>query len=229
MMRKLLLIALLLSTINNYSQTYSVTEVNQKPFIEVIGTAQKEVIPDRIYISIQLTEKTENSQDFSIQIQEEKLKKIVVANNIESKNLFLSDAISEVTVNKKKETGIKLTREYTLILRNADEVTKIFQELTDINIKEITVKKTEYSEIESARKEVREKAIKASKDKAEYLLSAIGEQLGKPLEIREIEDAPMPFKSISSNTFIKSENDDLQTSFEKIVVKFSYFIKYTIK
>ncbi|HEY6142652.1 MAG TPA: SIMPL domain-containing protein [Flavobacterium sp.] len=227
-MKKILFIGILLfSTINSFSQVNSSNEINSKPYIEVVGTAQKEVIPDRIYISILLTETTENSQDFSIQIQEEKLKKIVVANNIDSKNLFLSSAISEVTVNKKNETSIKLTREFTLILKNADEVTKIFRELTDINIKAITVKKTEYSEIESVRKEVREKAIKAAKEKAEYLLSAIGEQISKPLEIKEVEDKS--FKGGSHNTTIASENENTQTSFEKIVIKFSYFIKYSIK
>lgn len=75
-----------------------------------------------------------------------------------------------------------------MILKNADKVTKnFFKKLTDINIKEVTVKKTEYSEIESVRKQVREDAIKAAKEKAEYLLSAIGEK-GRPMEIKEIED-----------------------------------------
>jgi len=225
-MRKLLFFGLLLSTLNSFSQANQ-TNSDPKPYIEVVGSAHKEVIPDRIYISILLIETTENSQDFSIQIQEEKLKKIVVANNIDSKNLFLSSAISEVTQNKKKETSIKLTREYTLILKNADEVTKIFRELTDINIKELTVKKTEYSEIESVKKEVRENAIKAAKEKAEYLLSAIGEQISKPLEVKEVEEKPS-FEGLVNNT-TSSENENSQTSFEKIVVKFSYFIKYSIK
>lgn len=226
-MKKILFFGLLLSTINSFSQTTpaattaTAAVINEtKPFIEVVGTAQKEVIPDQIYISILLTEKIENSQDFSIQIQEEKLKKIIVANNIDSKNLFLSNAVSEVTQNKRKETGITLTREYILILKNSDEVTKIFRELTDINVKAITVKKTEYSEIESVRKEVRQNAMKATKDKAEYLLSAIGEQVSKPLEIKEVEE---------TSSLTPSENESLKTSFEKIVVKFSYFIKYAIK
>ncbi|WP_269243339.1 SIMPL domain-containing protein [Flavobacterium limnophilum] len=225
-MKKILLFGILLSTINNFGQViYS--ESNSKPYIEVIGTAQTEVVPDKIYLSIVLSEKTEKNDDFSIQIQEEQLKKLVRTNDIEDKNLFLSEAISEVTRDKKKETGIKLTREYTLILKNAEKVTKIFQELTDINIKEVNVKKTEYSEIESVQKQVRENAIKAAKEKAEYLLSAIGDKIGKPLEIKELENKYM--KNAKSNIIIESSEDEMQTtSFEKIVVKFSYFIKYSI-
>ena len=224
-MKKLLLLAIFIISFTAISQVEQTN--NSKPFIEVNGTAQKEVIPDKIYISILLTEKTTNNEDFSIQIQEDKLKEIVKKNNIEMKNLFLSDVMSEVTKNKKKDTGIKLTREYTLILKNAEEVTKIFQELTDISIKEISIRKTEYSQIENVRKEVREKAIVAAKEKAEYLLLAIGEQLGKPLEIKEIEDKP--YRNFNSNSVISSENDSSETSFEKIIVKYSYYIKYSIK
>lgn len=224
-MKNLLLLAIFIISFTAISQVEQTN--NSKPFIEVNGTAQKEVIPDKIYISILLTEKTTNNEDFSIQIQEDKLKEIIKKNNIEMKNLFLSDVMSEVTKNKKKDTGIKLTREYTLILKNAEEVTKIFKDLTDISIKEISIRKTEYSQIENVRKEVREKAIVAAKEKAEYLLLAIGEQIGKPLEIKEIEEKP--YRNLNSNSFITSENDSSETSFEKIIVKYSYYIKYSIK
>lgn len=220
-MKKILLLGILLSTLNNFGQT---TNNDSKPYIEVVGTAQTEVVPDRIYLSILLSEKTENNNDFSIQIQEEQLKKLVRTNDIENKYLYLSEATSEVIRDKKKEKGIKLTREYILILKNADKVTKVFQELTDLNIKEVSVKKTEYSEIEKIQKEVRENAIKVAKEKAEYLLSAIGEKIGKPLEIKEIEDK----FSTKSNSIVEATDDEQSTSFEKIVVKFSYYIKYSI-
>lgn len=220
-MKKILLLGILLSTLNNFGQT---TNNDSKPYIEVVGTAQTEVVPDRIYLTILLSEKTENNNDFSIQIQEEQLKKLVRTNDIENKYLYLSEATSEVIRDKKKEKGIKLTREYILILKNADKVTKVFQELTDLNIKEVSVKKTEYSEIEKVQKEVRENAIKVAKEKAEYLLSAIGEKIGKPLEIKEIEDK----FSAKSNSIVEATDDEQSTSFEKIVVKFSYYIKYSI-
>lgn len=201
-------------------------ENNFKPFIEVTGTAQKEVIPDQIYISILLTEKTVNNQDYSIQLQEEKLRQVIAKNNIDPKNLFLSDAISEITKSKRKETGIKLTREFTLILKDADEVLRIFQELTLINIKEVNVRKTEYSGIDAVRKEVRESSIKIAKEKAHYLLAAIGEELGKPLEIKEVNDTPIRYNT--SNTTMASFDSE-GTSFEKITVKYTYYIKYSIK
>ena len=144
------------------------------------------------------------------------------------KELFLSDAVSEITTYKKRETGIKLSREYTLIVKNAEEVKKVFKKLSDMNIKEAIISKTESSEIEKYRKEVRIAAIKVAKEKATYLLQAIGEELGKPLEIKELDLNSFRASNVYSNSIIR-EKLDVETNFEKIVVRFSYYIKYSVK
>ena len=220
-----LLIAILFSSIN-FAQNDLVSK-DTRPFIEVTGTAEKEVMPDRIYISITLTEKSNNDKDDSIVKQEENLRKGLAETGVDLKELFLADAVSEITTYKKKETGIKLSREYTLIVKNADEVKKVFKKLNDMNIKEAIISKTESSEIEKYRKEVRIAAIKVAKEKATYLLQAIGEELGKPLEIKELDANSFRTTNISFNTVLK-EKADVETNFEKILVRFSYYIKYSI-
>lgn len=205
-----------------------VVNKDTRPFIEVTGTAEKEVMPDRIYIAITLTEKSTSDKDYSIQKQEENLRKGLAETGVDLKELFLSDAVSEITTYKKRETGIKLSREYTLIVKNADEVKKVFKKLSDMNIKEAIISKTESSEIEKYQKEVRIAAIKVAKEKATYLLQAIGEELGKPLEIKELETNSILFSNLYSNSVIR-EKVDVETNFEKILVRFSYYVKYSVK
>ena len=204
-------------------------EKESKPFIEVNGTAQKEVIPDRIYIQITLTDKSTNDKDESIQNQEKNLKNGLTEIGIDLKDFYLSDAVSEITTYKKKETGIKLSREYTLIVKNGDEVKKIFKKLNDLNIKEAVISKTESSEIEKFRKEVRIAAIKVAKEKADYLLQAIGEELGKPLEIKELDNNVFINRNLAFNSSVGYNKEETETNFEKILIKFSYYIKYSIK
>jgi len=205
-----------------------VVNKDTRPFIEVTGTAEKEVMPDRIYIAITLTEKSNNDKDDSIQKQEENLRKGLAETGVDLKELFLSDAVSEITTYKKRETGIKLSREYTLIVKNAEEVKKVFKKLSDMNIKEAIISKTESSEIEKYRKEVRIAAIKVAKEKATYLLQAIGEELGKPLEIKELDSNSFRLSNMSTNLIIK-DNINVETNFEKILVRFSYYIRYSVK
>ncbi|WP_298397053.1 SIMPL domain-containing protein [Flavobacterium sp.] len=223
-----LFLAILFSYVLSAQNDLIFKEKDTKPFIEVNGTAEKEVMPDRIYIAITLTEKSTNDKDDSIQKQEENLRKGLAETGVDLKELFLSDAVSEITTYKKRETGIKLSREYTLIVKNADEVKKVFKKLSDMNIKEAIISKTESSEIEKYRKEVRIAAIKVAKEKATYLLQAIGEELGKPLEIKELDLNSFRFSNTSSNMIIK-DNVNVETNFEKILVRFSYYIKYSVK
>ncbi len=222
-------LAILFSYVLSAQNDLVFKEKDTRPFIEVIGTAEKEVMPDRIYIAITLTEKSTNDKDDSIQKQEENLRKGLAETGVDLKELFLSDAVSEITTYKKRETGIKLSREYTLIVKNADEVKKVFKKLSDMNIKEAIISKTESSEIEKYRKEVRIAAIKAAKEKATYLLQAIGEELDKPLEIKELDLNSFRFSNTSSNMIIKKDNVNVETNFEKILVRFSYYIKYSVK
>ena len=146
----------------------------------------------------------------------------------------MTDASPEITLEKEKEKGFKVAKEFTLQVRNSDEVSRVFKELYAISIKESSIVKTESSQIDSLRREVRIAAIKAAKDKAEYLLAAIGEQIDKPLEVHELEEIPYYRDNISSNTSYNirltgTDSRPEETNFQKFTIKFSYFIKYSIK
>jgi hypothetical protein len=91
-------------------------------------------------------------------------------------------------------------------------------------------------------KEVKIQAIKAAKDKADYLLTAIGEQTGKPLIIREDKfssnqmNSHLPIlDSLSNNSTYNEggakkktdENNEIQ--FKKINIHTSIYVKFSIK
>ena len=212
---------------------------HDKPFIEVTGTATQEIVPDKIFVSITLTNKVIEKQTYTIQSQEEKLKSALTRNSINLKFLTLNDINSEILTNKKKDIGFEVKKTFTLLLSSAEQVSKISKELQTINIKEVSVVKLDHSKIDSLRKEVRVLAIKAAKAKAEYLLKAIDEQLGKPLEIKEITDEPYYrdnrtvntsiLSNVSNGTYTSENDKDEQTDFDKIRISFSYYVKYSIK
>lgn len=224
---KILGLIMLFSTYSFGQNGFPLKEVADKPYIEVVGTASKFVTPDKIYISIKLTDKLVDKKNYTIDEQEAKLKSSLTKLNIDSKNLFLSDSNLEIMRRKYKETGYKVSKDFTLILKNAEEVSKVFKELNDIDIKEASISKCESSEIELHRKEVRIAAIKAAKEKATYLLDAIGEQIDKPLEVKEENDTDSRVNYYSNVSYNKESQYEI--SFEKIEIKFSYYVKYSIK
>lgn len=205
--------------------------VDAKPYIEVTGTAEKEVVPDMIFITITLKDKVENKDNYTIAAQEDKLKKALQSLGIDLKNLSLSDATSGVIVYKRKEKGVEQTKEYTLKVTTAAQVSSVFEALYNSNIKEAAITKTDYSQMDALRKEVRINAIKAAKDKAAYLLQAIGEEPGKPLIVteQEREGSYRNNLSIGANYMVENDGKETDLDFKKITVKFSYYVKFSIK
>ena len=199
------------------------------PYIEVIGSASQKVVPDKIFLSIGLSEKSIQKKTWTISEQETSLFQVLDQLQISRDQLALSDTNASIIRRKKRETGVRFEKEYILELKNATQLSAVFTQLQQRNIKEVNVMKTESSKIIELRKEVRIEAIKLAKAKAEYLLEAIGETIGRPLEIRELPDERVARRTFASNGIItQKDKDDLLAEFEQIEIKFSYYIKYSI-
>ncbi|MCH9660613.1 MAG: SIMPL domain-containing protein [Bacteroidetes bacterium] len=199
------------------------------PYIEVIGSASQKVVPDKIFLSIGLSEKSIQKKTWTISEQETSLFQVLDQLQISRDQLALSDTNASIIRRKKRETGVRFEKEYILELKNASQLSAVFTQLQQRNIKEVNVTKTESSKIIELRKEVRIEAIKLAKAKAEYLLEAIGETIGRPLEIRELPDERVARRTFASNGIItQKDKEDLLAEFEQIEIKFSYYIKYSI-
>ncbi len=234
-MKKLFLAALFCCSLAAYGQGSAATGTTPDTrFIEVTGTASRQVTPDKIFLAITLKNQLLNRQQLTVEQQEEMLKQFLLKSKIDLSLLTLNDASADILLSRKKTADYELKKEFVLQLATAEQVTKVAQELQQMHIGELAVVKTEYSKIESLQKEVRIAAIKAAKDKADYLLQALGEQTGKPLEIQETHENIF-MGSPASNTMLSNSISDspaeesTEVSFSKIQVKFSYEVKFSIK
>lgn len=209
------------------------------PYIEVTGTAEKEIIPDEIYIAIVIRERYVNKEKVSIEVQEEKLKSAIKSLGINLNDLSLSDANADYVKIRWQKKDVLTKKDYTLKVTNATNVGQVFLELEKLEITDAFVSRVNHSKMDSLRKEVKITAIKAAKEKADYLLKAIGEQTGKPLIIKENEVLGGQLSNVrgvaSQNKFRRSdsdslsEEDDKDIEFQKINIQTSIFVKFAIK
>lgn len=239
--KQLLTVAFLLTTILTFGQT-DATKTEEQPYIEVTGTAEKEVIPDEIYIGIIIRERYVNKVKVTIEEQEDKLKSAVRSLGIDLKNLYLSDANADYVKIRWQKKDVLTKKDYTLKVSTATTVGQVFLELEKLEITDASISRVSHSKMDSLRKEIKIQAIKAAKDKADYLLTAIGEQTGKPLVIKENEILPnrtlahvnvRGSRSSETAYFVdgvkmKSE-DNNEIQFQKIKIQTSIYVKFSIK
>ncbi|MGQ0827359.1 MAG: SIMPL domain-containing protein [Bacteroidota bacterium] len=215
------------------------TETEEKSFIEVTGTAEQEIVPDEIYISITIKERFENKEKLTIEVQDDKLKAALKEIGLNLENLYLSDANASYVKIKWRTKDVLTKKDFTLKVNNGTTVGQVFQQLDKLDIKDAEIDKVNHSKIDSLKKEVRIMAIKAAKAKANYLLAAIGEQTGKPLIVQEKENLSIEnlhnlnirgARSSGASFYVDGQKiigGEIQ--FQKIKIQSAIYVKFLIK
>lgn len=209
----------------------------EKPYIEVVGKGEMEIIPNEIYVSFKLKERMDGRKKITIEDQEKELKKQLQKAGFDLAKLSLSDASSDFVPVKRKKQEVLTSKNYIIKVSTTNEVASVFDVLDSVEALNADISRVAHSEIEKYRKEVKIIAVKAAKEKAGYLLEAIGEWVGKPLMIQEREsyDDIMPManyriKAMSAMADSEMAHEEMpELSFQKIKLKYSVFARFEIE
>lgn len=175
--------------------------------IEVNGSAEQEVLPDEIYVSVSLREyfkDKDNKNKVDIMVLEKQLQKAVEEAGIPKEN-FTIGAINGYREwwGKKKPTTFLETKNYILKVPNLYKIDGIISKVEEKGVAGINIDRYEFSKIEQLRRDIKIKALQAAKEKAKYLLEGIGEQLGEAIEIIEIDNGYTP-QPVYANVMMRS-------------------------
>ncbi|SFF31790.1 hypothetical protein SAMN03003324_03280 [Pedobacter antarcticus] len=181
--------------------------------ISVNGTAETEVTPDIIYLSISLKEylKDGNSKKkVEINELETQLFNAVQKAGIPSENLMINNLSSYNTIaEKKKNPDFLVSKQYRLKVTDLNKWNQLMAAIDPKGIAYTNIESFDYSKIEALKKELKIKALQNAKEKAQYLVEAIGSQLGAPLDIQEINNESFPQMNYrSSPMMMKSMAED---------------------
>ncbi len=236
-MKKLISLFLIIITLTVSGQIVENVEI-EKPYIEVTGTAEQNIVPDEIYISITIRERHEGKENITIENQEVDLKEALKSIGISLGNLSLSDKNANYIKVKWSKRDVVTIAEYILKVEDAISVGKVFEKLDELKIDDANISKVSHSKIEEFKKEVRVLAIKAAKEKADYLLVAIGEQTGKAQIVREVgpmyrlDDSQLNVvntRSENTGSLFEDKEEDKIIQFQKIKLQAAIYVKFEIK
>jgi len=156
-----------------------------------------------------------------------------------NKDLSIRDIASNFKYYWISKSDIVLSKEYQLIVHDTKTLQKVFSELQNLGISNLTIDKLDHSKIEQFRKNVKNNAIKAAKDKAESLTSTINQTIGKAIYIQELDNQYLSnalqgrlagvnvrVRGYSSENKAESMPD---IEFEKINLQYSILVRFELK
>jgi uncharacterized protein YggE len=160
--------------------------------INVNGTAEIEIVPDEIYVQVELREYDKKGAG-KINIE-------TIKNNFlkAAKSIGLTETDLSVQgysgwdgnywlykKNKKQNPDMKAGITYWVKVNNTSKMDELVNRMDDEATQNFFIAKVSHSKIQELKKQLKIEAIRAAREKAIYLSAAIGENVGEAITINE--------------------------------------------
>jgi len=202
-----------------------------QPYLESTAKVDTLVVPDRIYLNILLTE-ADTKGRISVEELENRMAAKLKSLGIDlDTQLSLTDLGSDFKRYFLRKKDIQKKKSYILLVYDGLTVGKVLKGLETIGISNIGLQKTEYSELEALKMDLRIKAIVQAKEEGSKLVEAIGQKLGKALHIQEFETNFINLRAVTSfrEKADVSSAEPLDVEFSKIKVEARLAVKFAIE
>lgn len=229
-MKKLIALALF----GLFSVSAMAQQVDLRKKIHVSGTAETEVTPDIIYIGISLKEyfKDNNSKKkVEITELENQLIAAVLKAGIIKEDLMINNVSSyNYATEKKKNPDFLASKQYRLKVADLNKFNQIMESIDAKGVAFTNIESYDYSKMDALKKDLKIKALMAAKEKATYMVTALGEKLGGVIEIQDGGDNAI--QPVYRNYMMKAEMADAapaqEIDFKKIKLNFTVNVVFQI-
>lgn len=214
--RNCLVFLILLFALNYGAQAQSTFD--SRKFIEVTGSAEMTVLPDKVELEIALIEFYDNKNSIKISAVKEKLKTVLKKNNVAEDRLSFESSHNQWYWWSWWQSYRHGTNRRTVVNLSLDSTTDFLELVKDLNkrwVQSIRIVKTSNKDIQKLRKEVKKEAMRAAKEKATYLLESIDEKIGGVLSVEELsaQNAPArPYWYYNQNQSINQVSNSVISS-----------------
>lgn len=203
-------------------------------YIEVNGTADMEITPNEIFVSITLKEYKDGSNKINIKNLETSLRDVIAEMKMDEKDLTIEGSYGYQYVKRKvKNQEFFMSKTYQLKMKNLEKYDELIDRLDDKGISQAYISKTSHTQIEEFKKQVKVNAVKAAKEKANLMLGALGNTTGMVLEMHELDNEfTMPMYAnrlmeMDGNMASKSYENTLEM--KQIKLRQTVNVKFEIK
>ena len=205
---------LCLSFLFALSVALSFAQSEKNPFpktITVTGSAEIEIIPDEIYVQVDLKEYEKKGQG---KISLETIRKSFL-NNVRA--IGIPDSLISVAAydgfggnpwlrKKNKKNELLASISYQIKIKTSKQLDDLVEKLDDEATTNFYIQRTSHSKLSEYKKQLKIQAVKAAKEKAQYLTEAIDETAGEAVTINEPTEYYQPYYNVMrSNVMMKEQ------------------------
>ena len=224
--KTLLLAVLMLTTFPLYAQ-----QENGR-YIEVTGTSEIEIVPDKIHYIIEIREYFEEEFDgkskpeeyrtkVSLERIEQDLRTVLHAAGV-SPNAVRTQQIGDYW--RKQGQDFLVAKTFDITLEDFNQIDGILKRVDSKGIHTMRIGELENNDMQSYHQKGKIAALKAAQRKAVYLLEALGKKLGPVIRI--VEETGNSLTFVQSN--VLSSNAASFESFRTIKKNYSMLVRFEI-
>lgn len=194
--RSLLLVAALLAiTLPTSAQE------KREHSVQVTGYAEREVTPDKFILMITITERDSRGKASVDEQYREVVAALKKVNIDPDERLRTADNSSQ----HHKKGEMLSTARYRLTLHNAKEMGRSWGALKELNLSRVELESVDYTKRAELQRELRREAILDARQKAEELVSALGQELGPCISIYD-RNTPRYGLEFENNISVRSKS-----------------------
>lgn len=214
---------------------------NNEPlkFIEVTGSAELEIDPDEIRLIIGLEEywkeefdKKTEFKDYKTKIQIAEIEKNLL-NDLAKIGITNDKIIVREVGNYWRYTGKEflVNKQFEVIVNDFKKIDEIIKVISTRGVGYMRIGELKNKDITEFRKKVKIEALKAAKEKADYLLKSIDRQVGNIISVIEPDEQVNYWgaQSQASNMVMATSDDTGADNFRKIKLRYEIKAKFEIK
>jgi uncharacterized protein len=209
------------------------------PYIEVIGSAEMNIVPDEVELEIVMSSADDKVK---AQVLETHLFDVLKKNNISESQVTFLSVENPYYWYWWWSYRFHNARTYKITIDCSKQNMSFIQDLNVYYVRSIRISKTTHSKITEYRRQVKVEAMRQAQEKALELLESIGQSIGKVIEVIEM---PEPvnanfwynshhIQNITSNAIVSPQagsggGDNDSNGLPSIKLRFEIKAKFEIK
>lgn len=227
MKRMMIVVAALLMASPLFAQQKTFLD---QPYIEVTGRAEMEVAPDEIYVRITINEQDSKGKTTVLQQEKDMVRRLKDLGIDVDKKLVVQDMM-----NAQLKKDVATSKSYMLEVNSATQLAHVFQALQTIGISDAAVERTDVSNMDELRQQVRGASAKAARQNAEILAAALGQKVGKAIFVQDNSYYSRPYSNVVLTRTMKVADAGVAATaaptleFQKITIDHSVLIRFMLE